>query len=116
MSFLHILKVIGHELDVAVMDAAPFEPLIAKVPSFGPMAATALGAVIAVEKLIPGSLMGSAKKTAALAIVSGAHPHAPLSAAASGPDAERLIEAIVLALNTFAGELAKLDAPAAAVK
>ena len=96
MSFLSVLKSIGHVLSVGVADASKFSPAISAIPVAGPLITTVLGAVTAVEGLIPQSGAGAAKKAAVTAITNAAVPGVDASALST------LIDQVVAGLNTLA--------------
>lgn len=96
MSFLSVLKTIGHVLGGAATAATPLAPLIGAIPVAGPLAVTILGAITAVENLITSASSGPVKKSVVTAIVNANHPGVdPTSLAAT-------IDKIVAALNALA--------------
>lgn len=100
MSFLSVLKSIGH----VVSYAAPFSPIISAVPVVGTVASTAINAITAVEQT---GATGTAKKAAVTSLVNSVHP---------GLDQTNLNEAIdgiVAGFNLIEQALGKLPAPAA---
>jgi hypothetical protein len=102
MSFLSVLKSIGHVVKTGVADTAPFEGIIGAIPVAGPAITTVLGAITAVEGLVPQAGTGPAKKAAVTTVVNAANPGidpAALSAA---------IDAIVAAFNQIATASATL--------
>ena len=109
MSFLSVLKSIGHVFTQATAVAEPLEPLIGAIPLVGPIGVTILKAVIAAEGLITTAASGNVKKTVVTAIVNAQHP---------GFDQSKLnaiIDQIVAAMNALQTALAQIPAPAATV-
>ena len=107
MSFLSVLKSIGHVFGEITTAAAPLEPLIGAIPVVGPIANTILQAVIAAEGLITTAANGSAKKAVVTAIVNAQH---------TGVDQTTLsakIDQIVAAMNALQVALASIPAPVA---
>jgi hypothetical protein len=108
MSFLSVLKSIGHGIQVGVSDASAFSGIIGSIPVVGAPIDLALNAITAVEKLVPASGNGAAKKTAVTALVNAATP---------GIDPTTLsnaIDAIVAALNALEAATSKLPTTAPA--
>jgi hypothetical protein len=106
MSFLTILKGIGHVLQVGVTDVAPFAPLIGAVPVVGPIFTTVFQSIFAVEQIITPANSGAAKKAAAIQLINAVHPG--LDPAALGA----AIDAVVAALNSVEAAIGKLPVPA----
>jgi hypothetical protein len=107
MSFLSILKSIGHALGTVAGDIAPFSGAIAAIPVGGPIAATILNAIGVAEQTL-GAGAGAAKKAAATATVNAAAPglnQATLSA---------VIDNTVAALNAIQAAMKTLPATAPA--
>jgi len=108
MSFLSVIKSIGHVLGIITKDVAPFDNLISAIPVFGPIAATVIGAIAAIEQQTTGTGQGATKKSAATDIITALLPHldaAMLSA---------VIDDVVAGLNTIEAAVSKLPpAPAA---
>lgn len=69
MSFIGVLKHIGHIVGIVSEDAAPFGSLISLIPVFGPVASTVLAAIVAEEKNVQSAGAGAAKKAAVTAKV-----------------------------------------------
>jgi hypothetical protein len=93
VSFLSVLKDIGH---VVTKDIVPLAPDLGMIPVAGPLITTVLGAVVAVEGLISKSSSGTAKKAAVTGIVNAAVP---------GVDSAQLstvIDQVVASLNGLA--------------
>lgn len=96
MSFLSVLHSIGHALSVGVADLTKAAPVLTAIPVAGPLITTVLGAVSAVEGLIPQTGAGTAKKAVVTAIANAAVPGVDASALSS------LIDQVVTGLNTLA--------------
>ncbi len=95
MSFLSVLKTIGHVIGGLPAAVAPLNPLIAAIPVAGPLAVTILGAVAAAENLVQAANSGPVKKSIVTAIVNANHP---------GTDQATLsttIDKIVAAMNAL---------------
>jgi hypothetical protein len=75
MSFLSILKSIGHAAQTVVADVAPFAPVIGAIPTVGPVFQTVFEAIVAVEQLIGSPGAGAAKKAVVTQIVNANHPN-----------------------------------------
>jgi hypothetical protein len=104
MSFLGVLKAIGHGVLVGLGAAEKLSPEIAMIPMIGAPASAILSAIAAVEQAIPNG-GGAAKKTAATTLV---------NATAPGIDPATLsstIDSVVAGLNTLTAALAALKAP-----
>jgi len=95
MSFLSVLKSIGHVVATGAADMAPFEPAIAAIPVAGAPIATVIGAITAVEGLVPHAGAGPAKKAAVTSVVTAAIPTIDPVALSSA------IDQIVTALNAM---------------
>lgn len=96
MSFLSVLKTIGHVFAGVATTIAPLDPLIGAIPVVGPLAVTILGAISAAENLVTAAVAGPVKKSIVTAIVNANHPgvdQASLSAT---------IDKIVAAMNALA--------------
>ena len=112
MSFLSVLKTIGHDvakgLTVASSVGALAAPVISMTP-IGPIYNTVLNAITIAEQAIPQSGAGGVKKDAVIAMVNALHPglnQAQLSAA---------VDAVVASLNAIAGAVSSAgSAPAPA--
>lgn len=101
-SFLGVLQHIWNSVETFANIAAPAETEIAMIPLVGGPMALVLQAITAMEKILPQSGAGAAKKTAVTAIVNAAHPgleQSTLSAA---------IDAVVAGLNQIAAAQATL--------
>ena len=103
MSFLSVLKSIGHGFEIGVADASKFSGLISAVPVFGGPAVSILNAVTAIEGLLPSG-NGAAKKTAVTAVVTATNPEIPAATVSTG------IDEVVAALNQLAAAMAKIQA------
>lgn len=100
MSFLSVLKAIGHAIVGVTQVGVALEPIINAVPVIGPIATTILSAVNAAEGLINVASSGPVKKSVVTAIVNAQHP---------GVDAGSLsakIDQVVAAMNALASALA----------
>ncbi len=105
MSFLSVLKSIGHVLQVGVADAAPLAPVIGLIPTVGPIAETILSAITAIEGLIKNPGTGAQKKAVVVSIVNTVHP---------GLDQAKLsdmIDSVVGGLNALTTVLGGVPAP-----
>ena len=105
MSFLSIVRGIGHGISVGVAAAQPLEPLIGSIPVVGAPVNAVLGAITGIEQLFPQSGMGAAKKTAVTALVSAAVP-----SVTAAPNLSTIIDELVAALNALSAAAAKLPA------
>jgi hypothetical protein len=95
MSFLGVLKSIGHVIGVGAVAVTPFDPEIEAIPGFGPAIVAVLGAIAGVEKMVPQSGAGAAKKPIVTSIVNLSNP---------GLDPTKLskaIDDIVAAMNAL---------------
>jgi hypothetical protein len=109
MSFLSVLKTIGHVLQVGVTDAKPFLPIVASVvPGAAPIVTTVLGAIGAAESLIPQEGAGAVKKSVVTTITNAAAPGIDQTTLSSATDE------IVAALNKLAAAFAALETAGAA--
>jgi hypothetical protein len=106
MSFLSVLKSIGHGLLTGINDAQQFTPFISAIPAFGPAATTILNSVVAVEGLVTKSGTGAQKKAAATAIVNAVHPGIDPAALSA------TIDAVVAGLNALSRALSAAPVPA----
>lgn len=104
MSFLSVIKTIGTDIGIGVKAVAPLAPTLEAIPGFGSIFGLVFNAVVAVEGLIQAPGSGTAKKTAASSIVTGALPAIDPAALAE------LIDAIVAILNTMQQTSAKAAA------
>jgi hypothetical protein len=104
MSFLSVLKSIGHVVAVSAAAADAVAPVLAMIPGVGPAAAGVVKAISTAEELIPGAGQGAAKKTVATTIVQANHPEVDHSTLGE------IIDAIVGALNALKAAFAKLPA------
>jgi hypothetical protein len=95
MSFLSVLKSIGHGIETGISDAQALSPVLSVIPVIGAPAVLALNAITAVEKLLPSTGNGAAKKAAVTALVTAAAPQIPATTVSSS------IDAIVAALNAL---------------
>ncbi len=91
MSFLSVLRSIGHGVQVGTGAIAPLVPVLGSIPGFGGPFATIFQAVTAAETLIPhddGSGTQNAAKAAMVATVTQAnHPDIPPSDIANATNA-----------------------------
>ena len=110
MSFLSVLKTIGHGILVGVGEAQKLSQIISAIPVIGGPAELVINAIMAVEALVPQSGQGVAKKAAVTSIVTSTTPSIDPAALSQA------IDDIVAALNSFGIISAKLTAtpPAAA--
>ena len=94
MSFLPILKDIGHVFETGIGEASKLSGVISLIPG-GSLINTVVSSITAVEQLIPATGAGAAKKAAVTTIVNAAQP---------GIDQSKLsavIDQIVAALNSL---------------
>lgn len=106
MSFLSVLKSIGHAVKTAVTDIEPYQGLLAAVPGFGPLI---LSAVTAAEQLVTTASSGAVKKAIVTQIVNTVQPGIP-------PDSlSGIIDQVVAGLKMLDAALAKLPPPAPVV-
>ncbi len=104
MSFLSVLKTIGHVFVTGTAVATSVEPLIGAIPVAGPIAVTILNAITAAEGLITTAANGAVKKQVVTAVVNAQHP---------GVDQSHLsttIDQVVAAMNALAAALASVPA------
>jgi hypothetical protein len=110
MSFLSVLKSIGHVFGAVATAATPLEPLIGAIPVAGPIADTVLSAITAAEGLVTTASQGAAKKAVVTAVVNAQHPGVDQSALST------TIDQVVAAMNALSTALASIPAPAPAAK
>lgn len=110
MSFISILKGIGHGFETVTNVAIASEPLISVIPVIGPEAIAVINVMAAVENLLPGSKQGSLKKSIATQILSTNNPSIDSNQLSSS------IDEISSLVNQLNAALAKLSPPAPAVK
>lgn len=103
MSFISVLKSIGHVVKTGVADIEPFAPVIAAIPVAGGPISAVIGAIGAVESLIPQPGSGAAKKQAVTTVVNAAAPGIDPTALSSA------IDQIVAAFNAIATASANLQ-------
>ncbi len=96
MSFLSVLKTIGHFVAIGAAGIAPAAPALGAIPVAGPIITTVLGAIAAVEQLIPQLGVGAIKKQIVTNIVSTAVPGVDTTALSP------VIDEIVAAMNALA--------------
>lgn len=103
MSFLSVIKSIGHALGVgaAIVTSPTIEPIVEVLPG-GALAIAILQAIVAAEQMIPGAQTGPAKKQVVTTVVSANNPTID-SVALSG-----VIDNIVAALNALQGATASV--------
>lgn len=104
MSFLSVIKSIGHVLGVASTVETQFAPVIGAIPVAGPVINTIFGAIVAAENLITVASQGAAKKAVVTAVV---------NAQAPGLDPSHLstvIDQVVAAMNALAAAVASIPA------
>ena len=104
MSFLSVLKSIGHVITGVTSTATTFDPLIAAIPVVGPVAVTVLGAITSAEGLITTAANGAAKKAVVTAVVNAQHTNVNQSQLSS------TIDQIVAALNALQAAVASVPA------
>lgn len=104
MSFLSVIKSIGHVFQVGIDDVSPFLPIVSVIPGVGPIVATVFKSIIAVEQIITPANSGATKKAAAIQIINAVHPG--LNQAELGT----AIDGIVAALNLVEQAIGKLPA------
>jgi hypothetical protein len=107
MSFLSVLKSIGHVIGTVVTDAKPLTPIISAIPVAGPIATTILGAIAAAEGLITTVSSGAVKKSVVTAVVNAQH------AGVNQSWLSATIDQIVAALNALNAALSSVQPPAA---
>lgn len=100
MSFLSVLKSIGHVVTGVAATATAFSPAIGAVPVAGPIAVTILGAITAAEGLITTASQGAAKKAVVTAVVNAQHTDV------NQTQLSATIDAIVAAMNALQASLA----------
>ncbi len=109
MNLLSVLKSIGHVLLTGLEDGTKIgvaaSPAIGLIPVWGPVAVTALGAISAAEKLIPGPSQGAAKKTVVATILAASQPQVPTATVSVA------IDELVAALNALSAAMGKLENP-----
>lgn len=106
MSFLGVVKHIWQGIEGAANFLAPDATTIASIPVVGAPAALIIQAIIAMEKLVPQSGAGAAKKTAVTAVVNAVAPGISPAILSS------VIDELVAQYNAQAATLAKLPAVA----
>jgi hypothetical protein len=102
MSFLSVLKSIGHVFQVGTAIVAPIEPIIAAIPGVGQVFNTVFSAIVGIEQLIGTPGTGAQKKQIVTQVVNTVH---------SGIDPAVLsnaIDALVSALNAIQAAGVKL--------
>lgn len=104
MSFLSVVKSIGHAITGGVQVGQQLAPVIGSIPVFGAEANLVINAIAAIEGLLPQSGLGASKKAAVTAVVAAAHP------TIDGPTLSAAIDAMVAALNALQAAAAKLPA------
>ena len=102
-----MLWLIGHVIATGVTDVAPFTPVLSVIPVAGPIITTVIGAISAVEGLVPQSGAGAAKKQAVTTVVNAAAPGIDPAALSTA------IDQIVAAFNALAAATSALQKPAA---
>src|SRR5271154_6327990 len=96
MSFLSVLKKIGHGIEVGLQVASPFIGIASSFVPGGSLAFTVLNSISGVEQVLIGPGNGAQKQAAAIALINQAHPglnQAQLTSA---------VNAFGLAMNTLA--------------
>lgn len=104
MSFLSVLKAIGHTIEGGVAAVQPFAPVLSAIPVAGPVITTVLGAITAAENLIPQAGQGQTKKGVVTSIVNAAVPGIDPAALSIA------IDDIVNSLNAIEAAFGKLPA------
>lgn len=104
MSFLSILKAIGHVATVGIGDAAKVAPILSVIPGIGPIAATVIQSIVAVEGLISPAGTGAQKKAVVTQIIAAVDPTIPAATISE------VIDGIVAGFNLLQSSLAKLPA------
>lgn len=105
MSFMSVLKTIGHDFGIGVAVATKLEPVIGEIPVVGAPINLVLNAITAVEQLVPTAGAGAAKKSAVTTLVNASTTIDPAVLSA-------VIDDVVSALNALAAAGAKLPATA----
>ena len=101
MSFLSVLKTIGHAIVGVVNVGTTLEPIINAIPVLGPIATTIFSAVSAAEGLINVASTGPVKKSVVTAIVNAQHPGVdPTSLSAKIDEVVAAMNALAVALGT----------------
>ncbi len=108
MSFLSVLKKIGHVVAVGAADVAPFAPLIQTIPGVGTIFGTVYQGIMIAEQLLSASNSGAQKKQLATAVVNAVHPGLDQAALGSA------IDGLVAALNHLNVTAAAVDTVAPA--
>lgn len=106
MSFISVLKSIGHVFKTGVGVADQLAPEIAAIPVAGAPIVAVLGAITAMEQLIPQSGAGAAKKQAVTTVVNAASPGIDPATLSTAIDqivaAFNAIDTVIAALNKAA--------------
>lgn len=92
MSFLSVLKKIGHGVEVGEKIIEPFEPVLAVVPGFGPVFDLVFHGIQLAEQLV-GPDNGPTKKDLVLKLVNSRWPNLPQAALGGA------VDVLVAALN-----------------
>lgn len=118
ISFLSVLKTVGHGIVTATQVADKAAPLLEKLPgAYGPLAGTLLDTVVAVEKMVPASGAGAAKKSIAQTVIGVLAPeavkampsgNAPVGSPSPPESLSGIIDDVVTGLNQVNTALGKL--------
>ena len=103
MSFLSVIKGIGHVFAGVTTAATGLEPVLSLIPGVGPVAITLLNAAVSVEGLITTAANGAVKKNIVTAVVNAQHAGVNQSALSA------TIDEVVAAMNALQKALAGAD-------
>jgi hypothetical protein len=104
MSFLSVLKSIGHALQTGVTDVTPVLQVASTIPALGTIPTIVLGAITTVEGLVTTAGNGAAKKSAVTTIVNAVSP------GINQVDLSAAIDAIVSGLNAVEAAISTITA------
>ena len=104
MSFLSVLKSIGHVVATAAGVETQFAPVVGAIPVAGSLINTIFNSIVAVEGLITAANQGPLKKQIVTAIVSAQHPEADKKALST------TIDNVVAGMNTVDEALTNVSA------
>ena len=103
MSFLSVIKSIGHVFAGVTTAATGLEPILSLIPGVGPIAVTILNAVAAAEGLVTTASTGTVKKNIVTAVVNAQHADVNQTALSA------TIDEVVAAMNALQKALAGAD-------
>jgi hypothetical protein len=107
MSFLSVLKTIGHGIETGLGVAQQAAPIVNLIPGGG-VVETVIKGIVGIEQLFPQSGLGAAKSTLVAAAATAAAPGIDPAALQAG------ITSIVTALNALEAAASKATPPPAA--